>query len=147
MWHLLWYIQRGHISIDHIHPQVFVNDLTEMKSVVIIYSLNGFSNIEPTSTPDKLVIFYCDQQSIDLLESMMKQCLPWNTGTKFIITANGSRFLPLLERFNRTRKNEESCEIEHCLVMEIDRSVLEETKEKVQRIPDGELNISFRHIS
>lgn len=68
----------------------------------------------------------------------MKQCLPWNTPTKFIITANGTRFLSMLEQFQRNIENEKSCKIEHCVVMEIDRSALEEAKSKIQRIPDGE---------
>ena len=143
IWHLLWYIQRSFISIDHIHPEVFVNDLKEIKSVVMIYSLYGFSNIAHTTTYEKLVIFHCDNHSIHLLQKMMKQCLPWNTPTKFIITANGNRFLSMLEQLQRNRENEKRCKIEQCFVMEIDRSTLEETKSKIQRMPDGEFQILF----
>ncbi len=73
----------------------------------------------------------------------MQQCLPWNTPTKFIITANGSRFLPMLEQFHRNIENENCCKIEHCSVMKIDRSTLEEAKSEIQRIPDGEFKSLF----
>jgi len=61
----------------------------------------------------------------------MKECLSWNKSNKLIITANGNRFLSMIEQFH----NEKSCKIEYCSVMEIDRSTFDKAKLKIKDIP------------
>ncbi len=138
LYHFLWYIQRHFLSIDLIYPEVYLNDLNEIKSIVIIYSISGFSNRKCETNDRKFVIFHCDNESIDLLESMIKQCFPLNKSNKFYITANGKRFLPMIKQFQ-----EENClEIEYAYLMEIDQSTLEKSKSKLKNLPHG-LNINF----
>ncbi len=132
------YIQRHFISIDHVHPEVFLNDPKEIRSVVIIYSLSGFSNKKQEINDKKYVIFYCDNENIDSLESMIKQCFPLNKSNNFYITANGKKFLSMIERF----RQEYSLQIEYCYLMEIDRLTLEEAKSKLKNLPEG-LNKNF----
>jgi hypothetical protein len=69
---------------------------------------------------------------------MIKQCLPWNTSTKFILTANGKRFLSMIKQFQNYTKNQNSYQIEYCQVMEIDRITFEKAKSKIEDIPHGE---------
>lgn len=138
IYHLLLYIQRKFILIEHINPQIFLNDIKEIKCIIIIYSLYGFSSIKKKiEESENLIIFHSNYQNIDLLELMMKQCLPWNTSTKFIITANGKQFLPMIKRFHQDIKKENLHDIEYCLVMQIHRTTFEKIKLNIQHIPNG----------
>jgi len=69
---------------------------------------------------------------------MMKECLSWNKSNKLIITANGNRFLSIMEKFHKNIKKENLNEIEHCYVMQIDRSTFEKAKSNIKDIPDGQ---------
>jgi hypothetical protein len=61
-----------------------------------------------------------------------------NKSNNFYITANGKKFLSMIERF----RQEYSLQIEYCYLMEIDRLKLEEAKSKLKNLPQG-LNFIF----
>ncbi|CAF3701516.1 unnamed protein product [Rotaria sordida] len=143
LWLLLDYVQRGFITKEHIWPhKLFVDDQDQIKCVVLVYSVIGFTIDhrlldENKETSKRYVSFFCHPDNDHLLMTLLEQCVPWNQVDIIMYPNNGYRFSTMITSLVREKKLGD-LNVHSASQIEINRETLEMTKAKImQHIPPG----------
>ncbi|CAF1079535.1 unnamed protein product [Rotaria sordida] len=150
LWQLLGYVQRGFTTKEHIWPhQLFVDDQDQIKCVVLVYSIIGFTTDchlldENKETSARYVLFFCHPDNDHILMTLLEQCVPWNQVEIFMYSNNDYQFSTMIESLVR-EKNLGDLHVNSASQIEIKRETLEMTKAKImQHIPS---DIIIRRLS
>ncbi|CAF4157997.1 unnamed protein product [Adineta steineri] len=137
-WQLLTYIYQKVVTREDIYAQVFVNHLTEIKCVIILYSTPGLVphwNVIQNYTRN--IAIACDKEyTNDILLDLLKKCVPWKQKLNFC--GIDQRYItPVIEQFV-TEKKLGNYEILTHIQFELDQSVfLEKSKILPSTVPEG----------
>ncbi|CAF3966651.1 unnamed protein product [Adineta steineri] len=137
-WQLLTYIYQKVVTREDIYAQVFVNHLTEIKCVIILYSTPGLVphwNVIQNYTRN--IAIACDKEyTNDILLDLLKKCVPWKQKLNFC--GIDQRYItPVIEQFV-TEKKLGNYEILTHIQFELDQGVfLEKSKILPSTVPEG----------
>ncbi|CAF4987024.1 unnamed protein product, partial [Rotaria sp. Silwood1] len=102
---LLSYVYSKIITREDIYPQIFVNHLTEIRCVIILYSMPGLvSNWNLIQNYIRNVAIVCDKEyTKNVLVEMLIKCIPWNQ--KLMFCAIEQRDItPIIEQYIEEKK-------------------------------------------
>ncbi|CAF2065388.1 unnamed protein product [Rotaria magnacalcarata] len=137
-WQLLTYVYQNVLTRDDIYIQVFVDNLTEIKCVIILYSAFGlvphWALIENYIRNCTIV---CDKEyTKDILVEMLSKCIPWKQRVMFCAVEQ-NYITPVIEEFVAEKKIG-SYKIWRYIQFELDKNVfLEKSKILPKTVPEG----------